>query len=198
MNIEDYKNEEIENVILKITFQGAFQRANVYIDTSKFEKIDRNRVERKKIKLRNFASKKLKETLSNILSFEVYDDNMHYSIIKNFANEISDSEFKAIIAGGRLRIGIAQKLINLYWKYSWILKPNIATPIHCPFDSIVINDIIAFKERGKVNWTEFDEKDDVYLELVERAKQFSGDKYSSIAEMELVEYQLFLQKPLVK
>ena len=101
-----------------------------------------------------------------------------------------------MIAGGRFRIGIAQKLINLYWKYSWILKPNISTPIHCPFDSIVINDIIAFKEREKVNWTEFDEEDDVYLELVERAKQFSGDKYSSIAEMELVEYQLFLQKSL--
>jgi hypothetical protein len=187
MSIEDYKNEEVENVILRITFQGAFQRAKVY---------SANALEPNRLKFRAFLAKKLKVILHKIPKIDNYDDNMHYSIIKDFANEISDSEFKDLIAGGRFRIGIAQKLINLYWKYSWILKPNIATPIHCPFDSIVINDIIAFKEREKVNWTEFDEKDDVYLELVEKAKQFSGDKYSSIAEMELVEYQLFLQKSL--
>ena len=76
MNIEDYKNEEVENVILRITFQGAFQRAKVY---------SANALEQNRLKFRVFLAKKLKKILHKIHEIDNYDDNMHHSIIKDFA-----------------------------------------------------------------------------------------------------------------
>lgn len=182
--ISEVVDKEIEAVILRITFQGAFQRANVYNVNCK---------ENKKTEFRKHLSKKLKMVLDNILNSGKYDDESHYETIKTFAKEVSNDEISIdVLDKNRLRIGVAQKLINLYWKYSWLLKKT-KEPIHCPFDSILIYNI--FKYKGKINWTEFDEKDDngkdIYPQLVQMAKDYNL-KYSSIAEMELIEYQNYI------
>jgi hypothetical protein len=83
---------------------------------------------------------------------------------------------------GRLRFGIAQKLINLYLKYRWCLG-QIPTPPHCPFDRIIISKIGLYN--GVINWTEID-CPNTYRSLVEKAQIKAGEM--SIAEWELLEF----------
>jgi hypothetical protein len=48
-----------------------------------------------------------------------------------------------------MRIGLAQKALNLYLKYLWCLG-EIHEPPHCPLDSIVLGQVPGCKD---VRWT---------------------------------------------
>lgn len=75
-------------------------------------------------------------------------------------------------------IGVVQKALNLYLKYLWCLG-YIGQPPHCPFDSIVIQQIPAM--RG-IKWTEIGTIAD-YEELVQSARAVASPQ--SLAEWEL-------------
>jgi len=62
-------------------------------------------------------------------------------MVKAVIGQMPDQE-SGILAGGRLRIGIAQKVVNLYLKYLWTMG-WIEEPPHCPFDGIIIEKLKA-------------------------------------------------------
>jgi hypothetical protein len=104
----------------------------------------------------------------------------HLRNIVRLADSLSQSQEKAL-AGGRFRIGSAQKALNLYLKYLWCLG-DIPTPLHCPFDYQVISRLPGC---GHHKWTRIDSVDE-YRVLVEAARRNASGR--SLAEWELELY----------
>src|SRR5690606_24374103 len=76
----------------------------------------------------------------------------HYKTIEKFATDVSKKHGK-ILKSNRFRIGTAQKFINLYWKLAWLSGKISTLPIHCPFDSIIINHLPG---NVRASWTRMD------------------------------------------
>jgi len=140
------KDLVVEDVIVRITLDGSFQRANIYRKSTVIN-------DSVKTGFRNYLAQHLKQTLTEISARDAYTDEDHYNILQIFSENVG-KEYQEILSEGKLRIGTAQKLLNLYWKFSWLLKPDIPKPIHCPFDSIVI---AALNIPGNhILWTKMD------------------------------------------
>jgi len=101
--------------------------------------------------------------------------------IKNIV-KISDSmsqKYGHVLAKGRLRIGAAQKCLNLYLKYLWCLK-KIPAPPHCPIDSIVLRNA---KVVGA--WTKLDSIDTYKCWIASLKKKAKEKGYDSLPEWEI-------------
>jgi hypothetical protein len=107
----------------------------------------------------------------------------HISKIKEMANTLSE-KFKPVLFQERFRIGVSQKIINLFLKYMWSLN-EIPEPCHCPVDGI-IKDKIQRKMLGieLVDWTQMDDMFD-YMKYIDVIRQFSVFENRSIAQWEL-------------
>lgn len=101
----------------------------------------------------------------------------HIKNIEDFCTWVTEN-YSNILRDKKLRIGIGQKIINLYLKYLWCID-KIKTPPHCPFDR---NIILLLDNKNNLNWTEIDDVN-IYKELVELAKNKA--KSITIAEWEL-------------
>jgi hypothetical protein len=176
MSIRSIKAQIIDNIIVRGTFDGGLQRSRVYLDGE-------STPEQRKA-FRHYLFRELRDLLEDILEREHYIDNDHYRTITTFARTVSrHPEFRHFLVDHTLRIGTAQKLINLYWKMNWLLKPNFPLPIHCPFDSIIIRELDRSVQH--IRWTQFNAIDD-YKKLVRAARVAAGNR--SIAEWELERY----------
>jgi len=178
MNIQELQGKFIDEEIWILTFGGAFQRAEIY------KKDDLKENEREKIKI------KFRKEIKNYIRQEVapqydntIDDNKHIQNILNFTEW--SKKFASILNGGYLKIGVSQKLINLYLKYLWSLN-IIQTPPHCPFDRIIITKL-GYKE-SPPSWTKLDDIE-LYKEFVRKAKEKAKVEKLSIAEWELKVFQ---------
>lgn len=183
MNAARLKQEVIEAIIIRGTLDGALQRARVYNKNS-------NELDRKKF--RNSLANELMKILDKIHAKEHYTNEDHFQTIQNFAKHISDIHHD-ILDKGVLRVGVAQKMVNLYWKLSWILKPDIKTPKHCPFDSVVIKELD--KSVHHIAWTKSDKITD-YHKLV-NAATLKAINANSIADWELEFYHLKVSTPQI-
>jgi hypothetical protein len=123
--IEKEKKNFLANEIAILAMWGGFGRANIYKKDSK---------EREKIKFREFIRGRLKEYGEQYLERRVSEDE-HFLNIENLANEVT-AKCGQLLKDDRFRIGIAQKILNLYLKYLWIVWR--AKIFHCPFDSRII------------------------------------------------------------
>ena len=99
----------------------------------------------------------------------------------NFVEEVSNSVSRTattFLHNGRFRIGIAQKLVNLYLKYLWCAG-LISEPPHCPIDGII-------RDRAGLtyNWIKSDNIDEYKLAISE-IRNLSNRDNLSIAEWEL-------------
>jgi len=160
------KWEFIEKEIWIMTFGGAFQRANVY----KEDASDRKR--------KNFRDE-VKEYVCDLVEkyySKVIDEEQHVRNIEELCDWAS-RKHGDILENGRLRIGVGQKIFNLYLKYLWCLN-EIETPPHCPIDRTIVS-IISKKS---IKWTTLDDIDE-YKNLIEKAKKKANSK--SLAEWEL-------------
>lgn len=160
------KERFMDEVILALSIEGAFQRAKVY----KAHVSDHERSQ-----LRD----KLREYLIDISSH--YKDvpiteEQHISYIEYLAKKMTTT-FGSILANDEFRIGVAQKVLNLYLKYLWCLDLSTKPP-HCPFDSTVLFEI----GKNDVSWTKI-RTIAGYKLLVEAAKCFAGDE--PLADWEL-------------
>ena len=111
------------------------------------------------------------------------DDGPHLDNISALASKVS-GECKSFLKDGVLRIGRAQKALNLYLKYLWCAQ-KIVTPPHCPFDNRVIGRLPT--PFSAVAWTKIKTRDE-YRELVSAAKRVAGDDVP-LSVWELCEYQ---------
>ena len=173
MPITEIKKAATEGILVRLTFDGAFQRAKIY-------KKNISNVQRKEF--RNSVAALLPKFLKKIQKRKRYSHSDHYKTIESFSNKVL-KKHRGILGGNKLRIGNAQKFLNLYWKVSWLLHKGTSRPIHCPFDSIIMK---RLPKKVRVSWTQFDTIDE-YKQLVEAVQTKIGvDK--SIAEWEMKIY----------
>lgn len=167
-NVKIQKEKFLENEIATLSILGGFGRANIY---------EKNIGEKDRNEFRKFIRKSLKRYGEKYRN-EKISENQHFLNIEKLAKEITTSH-GWLLSGGELRIGIAQKLLNLYLKYLWLLY---GTKIfHCPFDSRVIKKLRDVKNACRT-WTRCNHIK-CYREWVAAAKCESDGK--SIAEWEL-------------
>ncbi len=178
MSIRKTKEQIIGDIAIQLTFDGGLRRSRVYIE--------KQSTPNKRKEFRHYLRKELRNLMEGILDRENYSDNDHYRTIVAFSVAVSrHSKYRHFLAGNALRIGTAQKLINLYWKMNWVLKPKFPQPIHCPFDSIIIKKLD--RSVHHIHWTQFEDIND-YKKLVEAARKKAGAL--SIAEWELETYKM--------
>jgi len=152
------------------TVIASLQRANAYSSTA--SESDRQAL---RIALKA-ALAEFGERYSSPVSHEV-----HLKHISQFAQRIS-SECGGYLASGHLRIGVAQKALNLYLKFLWCYG-TIPTPPHCPFDSRVI---AKLPPEARLPWTRLDDLA-AYEALVAVAKRVAAPE--ELAVWELHAYQ---------
>ena len=175
------KAEFLNNEIWILTFGGAFQRANIYKD---------NKVTTK-------DRKEFREALRNHIEGIVVnqyqdkiDSEKHIVNIQSIVNFSQNNSFgEAPIA---INFGVAQKLLNLYLKYSWCSGKLNTDPVHFPVDRLIQGKLN--KEAEELNiptrklkaWTQFEDEEE-YKKVIEFAEKVRVKKYpdKSLAEMEL-------------
>ena len=113
-------------------------------------------------------------------------ESVHLLKIQELAENIT-KEFKPILHQGRFRIGVSQKIINLFLKYMWSMG-EIPEPCHCPMDGIVKSQIQ--KRLGKTlltDWTQMDNMTE-YIDYVEAILNIADEEKRSIAEWEFLNW----------
>jgi len=166
----------LEGEVMLLTLNGALSTRDrnfkVYCDG-----LDTNH----KKKIRERICEKLKSL------HDIYEapcsEKAHVDNIWKLADDLTHA-FGEELHDSRFRIGVSQKLLNLYLKYRWVLG-WISEPCHCPFDSVIIEKLHLAK---RVNWTALDSVDD-YWALVDAARKASADARLSIAEWELANFE---------
>ena len=114
--------------------------------------------------------RKIEPTYLNAL-----DEQTHIQTIQSFADALSQ-QFPGILQNQHVRIGVAQKGVNLFLKYMWSLD-RIPEPPHCPIDAIVLQEI-----GYDAKWTQLDSVE-TYKEIIDVCKQRAGNQ--SLAQWEL-------------
>lgn len=166
--IERQQAEFLNYEMWILTFGGAFQRAGIYSDNiddktkAEFRAAIRNKID-------NIANNKYKK-------MEVSTDSHIKTLLE--VKEWIDTNYFHILTDGEIKLGVIQKLVNLYLKYQWCLG-LVCKPPHCPFDRIVIS---KMNLRNPPAWTKMNSID-TYKMLVNKAAELADKK--SIAEWEL-------------
>ncbi|HLW80955.1 MAG TPA: hypothetical protein VKS20_02830 [Candidatus Acidoferrales bacterium] len=134
---------------------------------------------------KNTIRKAIREKLASLVAGYTTPcpEKAHVQNIQKFADDLTH-DFGQDLHNGRFRIGVSQKLLNLYLKYQWLLE-WIPEPCHCPFDSIIIKQLSL---PNRINWTALD-KVEAYWALVEAARKLSAAAGLSIAEWELAHFE---------
>jgi len=100
--------------------------------------------------------------------------------IVDFSNTISRSH-NAVLAGGRLRVGTAQKMISLYLKYLWLSGDPSKKPIGAVLDRPILQ---ACGYPNPPDWTKLDDID-VYKEIQDAiSKKAASEGFGSPAVWE--------------
>lgn len=164
------KNEFLMNEFITLTLMGGLSTRN-----KKYP------VYRKDVNSDPFK-KYLRKKLTNI-SEKYRNQNIKEEELVNLINELSKDateKFQDILHENHFRIGISQKIINLFLKYLWCLD-WIKEPPHCPFDSIIKNKLNCL---SLIDWTKLDTIDD-YKKYTEVVFQIANAQGKSIAQWEL-------------
>ncbi len=177
MSIQKLQKRFIDEEIWILTFGGAFQRAEIY-KKDNFSDVMR---EKTRIQFREEIKKFIREEIAPQYQ-NIIDDDKHISNIIRFTGW--SESFSDILNGGYLKIGLSQKLINLYLKYLWCLN-LIKIPPHCPFDRIIISKLGYY---NPPSWTKLDDINK-YKEFVHKAKEKAKKENLTIAEWELKVFQ---------
>jgi len=162
------KEAFLRNEFLTMSILGALGRSRTYSKSSS---------EKAKDGFRKALREKLDE-ISRKYGSSITEEE-HLSNIKHISDDLT-SRFSHWLRNGRLRIGIAQKALNLYLKYLWCVN-LIAPPPHCPFDFNVIEDL---PDCSDLKWTSIDNIED-YKRLVKAAIKLADDKPLREWELEI-------------
>ncbi len=172
MDIESAKHAYLENEIWILTFGGAFQHASIYNATA---------IGASKRKFRDAIKRRVRERVRSKYAQGDVSSAEHTQQIAELAAWASD-HYGRLLANGRLRLGVAQKLLNLYLKYLWCWG-GFPEPPHCPFDRTIIRKLRCGHQ---INWTDMDDIEE-YRMLVRAAEEASGGQIP-VAQWELREF----------
>ena len=114
---------------------------------------------------------------------KILDPNAHSEFIIKFADDTTDRH-KYILHKEKFRIGVTQKLLNLFLKYLWVLGylNQDKQPASCPFDSQILG-ALGINDR----WTEVDDIKK-YEQWISAAVNVAEKENKSIAEWELEKF----------
>jgi hypothetical protein len=125
--------------------------------------------------------------LSYIEFFNSSTEEIHYNQILQLSVKITQS-YNQVLFQGRFRIGISQKIINLFLKYMWAAN-QIKMPYHCPFDNIIITELSKNDANKNLkDWTMLDSIED-YRKYVFAAQKRANEDGLSIADWEMVKWR---------
>ena len=155
--MDEHQEQFLRDEFFSLTLMATVQRAHVYAP-------DANADAKWKFQ------KALRSSLEQVEVFycETVSEEDHIRNVVALSEGLS-ADHADVLAGGRFRIGTAQKALNLHLKYLWCLG-KVPAPPHCPFDSRVIMKLP--KCRG-ISWTALDDPAQ-YRKLVEAAKAKAG------------------------
>jgi hypothetical protein len=171
--MKDERLSFLRDECLTLSISGALQRSRTYLPSA-------NTQDKEKTKMRNYFRKSLLELSAQYESS--IPESEHLRNIQRLATSVSMG-FSHLLEGGHLRIGVAQKALNLYLKYLWCLD-LIPQPPHCPIDSIILSHIPKY---SSLKWTAIDAIED-YAQVVQEAKSIAG--LCSLAEWELTKWSI--------
>lgn len=156
----------VHSEFLALSVAAAFARSCIY--DSQANESDRESL-RKDLKLRlsGYAAKYAVPV----------DDDQHNKHIIELASQMTQA-FGNVLHEKTLRIGTAQKALNLYLKYLWCVGV-VAEPPHCPIDAIVLQR--AAKLEPPIYWTKIKNIGE-YMRCIEAVRLVAGDK--SLAQWE--------------
>ncbi len=177
------KEKFINDEIWILTFGGGFQRANIYRNLTVSTEV------------RKEFRKALRDHIEDIFESQYHDTVAEEKHLENIHSIVEFSRIKKFgEATIPINFGVAQKLLNLYLKYSWCRGKMKMIPVHFPVDRLIQGNLK--KEAKKINiptlelksWTQFEGEED-YKNVIEFAKEIRNKKYTnedkSLAEMEL-------------
>jgi hypothetical protein len=167
-----FQKDFIYNEIWTLTLSAAFQRANIYINTTVIDK-DKNKF---KEELKVFIEKELLPTYKNENRLT---DEQHINNIELIS--IFSRKHNSILTKGSLNFGVSQKLLNLILKYLWCLF-DYPEPPHFPVDRR-IQEITSYSPI--IAWTRIDKSDD-YMKIIGHLRDQTK---SSIAHYEIEHFE---------
>jgi hypothetical protein len=136
------------------------------------------------------AAKALKEDIRKFLMSSCTElqgkrvsEGAHIKRIEDLSAQISRS-YRSMLNRGRFRIGVSQKIINLFLKYLWSVN-LIKEPHHCPFDNIIKLKLQKYTDGHRlVYWTEMKSLKE-YMNYVSAASRAAEKEKTSIAKWEM-------------
>jgi len=162
----------VNGTINQVTMAAALRRSNTY---------EKNATDKQRKKFREGLCLQLEKLAKNYKSTVSVED--HLQNIK-LLQEFSKSYHSSILIGGKIKLGVAQKALNLYLKLQWS-QGKVKKPPHCPLDAVIINKLPS---KPDYTWTEMTSLTQ-YKSLMEKVKKMADADGKSIAEWELVVYQ---------
>jgi len=171
MRLFEEKWRFIHTGILASCRLASFQRANVYASDA---------TDDQHLQLHKELDAALSE-LGRQYSARVSEEQ-HVRNIAELADRLSNSSCGRALAERTMRVGVAQKALNLYLKYLWCLR-RIPMPPHCPFDSRIIG---LLPSAQQLPWTKIKNSLE-YETLVVAAKTVANP--TPLAEWELIAYE---------
>ncbi len=127
-----------------------------------------------------YLRKTLQEFYEKHYKDKQVEEEEHIKNIRRFANALSEKS--DILKDGKMRFGVAQKLLNLYLKYLWSADIMKYEPPHCPVDSIISNNV-----DGHYTWAASYSEGE-YRKIVKLIKQKAEAKEWTMAVWELFTY----------
>lgn len=158
----------IRREIFSMTLSASTQRAGVY----------REKTLEGKRKPFQKSLRLLLEEKSEDYSVSV-SDAAHLENIEHISRELS-ARHADVLTNNGMRIGPAQKALNLYLKYLWCLG-EIPEPPHCPIDATVLSRVPGC---AGVHWTMMKTIEE-YRVVIEKARAVATQKRLSLPEWEL-------------
>ncbi|MBN2131804.1 MAG: hypothetical protein JW741_20050 [Sedimentisphaerales bacterium] len=164
--LENMNTRFLMKAALSDTLTSSLRRARVYADGV----TDREK---------QFFKDAFKTQLSSLAKAYAnpVSDHTHVQNIRGFAESLSQ-DFAVILQDSHIRVGVAQKGLNLFLKYLWSLR-QIPEPPHCPIDAIVLREI-----HYDARWTLLDSIE-LYERIITLCRQAAADQSISQWELEL-------------
>lgn len=175
-NLSDPKHAFLLNEILTSSINAGLQTRNRDFPVYKKDLTDLKKKEKMIMFIREFL-------LGYMKDFDDIDEAGHKVKIGTMAKLITEA-FGPILQNGVFRIGISQKIINLFLKYLWC-SGWVKQPFHCPFDSIIKGKLIGSDASIQLcDWTKMNSIEE-YGRYVKLANEKATALGCSIPEWEV-------------
>ena len=168
MNNKEVLAQAKEHMLWIAVRDGAMKRSHMYAQEAKAS--DRKAFQ-------SFVRRYCREQI-----FDNKTETDPYRLIDGLVD--GSRSYSSVLKGGQLRYGNAQKFINLYLKYMWLMG-LAAEPEHFPVDSVIQRSLgTSYK------WTNMSE--DQYRDVMKAAEKAKGKR--SMAMWEASEYYRIVNK----